>query len=471
MQDHKKKPAVAICWHHQLKANAEHPSEYIQRIREISWYWTRQLIWQSSIEKVFEAEELSELWQMARHSQADYLLLVQDGQLIRSGQFIQKCIGLLEQHNHAAIAHLIAHPAEYPELNFQCFFADLKRANCDVISKQLDEQNQLTPFVRSPDNIHDDYTPMFIAQDEFGPRSELKENERYEQLFLSSLLKCGGVSNFSHDLRQLKSHLYPENKSVLFWQCLQGQMVDSWDQLDPTQKFYLECHRMEQTRDKIFVFNTEVLKPPQTTSGPLDHLYSVAAGFRPYILLAANGFHERTRVSYFDYSHNSLALKEFLWRHWDGSDYFEGCHNYLEHHGLNPSVFHDVGDKAEWSRRFEQVLSFFGGKEQWRTFWSRYQDLEHEFLPTNLFESDQALMISIEKSLQTAAPDRVWVWWSNCFYTEVGVVHFGKAQLKLHFERFFKALRERSPEIFGDGGNHDQLTWVAKLKDMPFKLD
>lgn len=461
---------MAICWYHQLNSTAETLDGYDQRVREISYYWTRQLIWQTSIEEVFEGDNLEILFEKAIESEARYLLVIQDGQLIRSPRFVKDCIGHLSKTGHIAIAHLLAKQDQYPSLHFQCFFADLDRINLLSLLDQAKAGGRAWPYIRSQDNIHDDYTPLFIAPDLTSPLGEalLKSPQTFESAFLGELLAIGPVSNFSQELREQKLHLYPENNPELFWSCLKGEEDYRKVELDPGQLFYLDCHQLAQTREKIFVFNTEILSPPQQTPRPLTQLYSVAAGFRPYVLLNTNGFSIQTKVTYFDYAKHSLMLKKYLVEHWDGIDYHKICESFLKDSSLEDHVFHDVGGVEQWKLRFDEVIAQFGTMENWLNFWERYRVLDHEYLEVNLFNDPEALTDHIRNHAIDVDPETIWVWWSNCFYTEVGVVNYGVSVLKEKFESFFSKLLAISPNIFGDGGNHDQLTWVARLKDMPF---
>ncbi len=470
------KPKVAICWYHQLgslgslESKDESLQGYSQRVREISYYWTRQLLWQTSIEEIFESDQIEELFEKAVESEARYILLVEDGQLIRSPHFIRDCLGHLARTGHIALAHLLAKANEYPSLHFQCFFADLDRVNLLSLMEKAKAGGSAQPYIRSQDNIHDDYTPHFIAPDLTSPANEalLKFPQTFESAFLSELLTIGPVSNFSPELREQKLHLYPENNPELFWRCLKGEEDYRSVELDPGQVFYLDCHQLAQTRDKIFVFNTEILSPPQKTPKPLTQFYGVAAGFRPYVLLEANGFSVKTKVTYFDYSKHSLMLKKYLVENWDGVDYHQICESFLKDAGLERHVFHDIGSSEAWKARFEEVIEQFGTLDDWLHFWERYRVLDHEYIEVNLFDTPEVLTDHIKLNAQGIDPETIWVWWSNCFYTEVGVVNYGGDILKEKFETFFSKLIEISPDIFGDGGNHDQLTWVARLKDMPF---
>lgn len=460
------KPQVAICWYHQLNQQPE----YDARIREISNYWTRQLIWQTANEEIFEGDDLEELFGRAIESEARYVLLVEDGQLIRSSHFLRDCVGELSKTGHIAIGHLLAKPDEYPSLHLQCFFADLSRVNLLSLIQKAKEGGRAQAYIRSQDNIHDDYTPLFMGPDltSMSSSEPTLKPETLESALLSELLSIGTISNFSQELRHQKLHLYPENNSELFWSCLKGEVDFREHDLDPGQRFYLECHQLAQTRDKIFVYNTEILTPPQVTPKPLSHLFCVAAGFRPYVLLNANGFSVQTKVTYFDYSKHSLMLKQYLVENWDGENYESICESFLRDHNLPAHVFHDVGGPEVWSSRFDEVVSQFGSKQDWLDFWARYRVLDHEYLEVNLFDHPEKLTEHVRDCVQNLDPETVWIWWSNCFYTEVGVVNYGASELKNKFETFYRGLLEISGQIFGDGGNHDQLTWVARFKEMPF---
>ena len=54
---------------------------------------------------------------------------------------------------------------------------------------------------------------------------------------------------------------------------------------------------------------------------PIKKLYSVAASFKPNMILHKFGFYDDTEVVFYDYSKQALAFKKLLIKEWDGEDY------------------------------------------------------------------------------------------------------------------------------------------------------
>ena len=53
----------------------------------------------------------------------------------------------------------------------------------------------------------------------------------------------------------------------------------------------------------------------------LSKLYSVAASFKPNMILHHFGFTDETEVVFYDYSKPALAFKKLLFTQWNGEDY------------------------------------------------------------------------------------------------------------------------------------------------------
>ena len=74
-------------------------------------------------------------------------------------------------------------------------------------------------------------------------------------------------------------------------------------------------------RRGVFLWNIEsyqdVESPPPGFCPPISTLYSVAAGFKPNRILHSHGFAPDTRIVYFDYSPNALAVKKHLVDQWE----------------------------------------------------------------------------------------------------------------------------------------------------------
>lgn len=93
--------------------------------------------------------------------------------------------------------------------------------------------------------------------------------------------------------------------------------------------------QVRNARRGVFLWNLEsyedVAPAPGDFRPPVTTLYAVASGFKPNAILRSHGFDEHTRVVFFDYGKNALAVKRTLREEWDGWDYprYYVCYNVL----------------------------------------------------------------------------------------------------------------------------------------------
>ena len=135
----------------------------------------------------------------------------------------------------------------------------------------------------------------------------------------------------------------------------------------------------------------DIEAPLADFSGPISSLFSVAAGFKPNRILHMHGMSEGTRVVFFDYSANALEIRKALVEHWDGED-FPHFVKYLFGRFPSPQTFYhlwsgltpDDLERDAIERAWQGELARWGGTQNFKTHWTAYRELSHEYLHCNI---------------------------------------------------------------------------------------
>jgi hypothetical protein len=215
----------------------------------------------------------------------------------------------------------------------------------------------------------------------------------------------------------------------------------------------------EQGARGVFVLNFESYRdieaPPPAFEKPVSTLYSVGAGLKPNRILQTHGFNARTRVVYFDYSAQALKFRRLLRAEWDGRRYPDFLRSVFRkmpspgtHYFLWPDAHPDNLDWVEMDRLWEAEAARWGGENEIAAYWSRYRDLDHEFLLCNILTGHDELLEHI-----CDRPGSV-VWWSNAFCTIFSAYHYTLEEKRERYENWVGKLAAKAPRILVYGSDH-----------------
>jgi len=203
------------------------------------------------------------------------------------------------------------------------------------------------------------------------------------------------VYNFHPKIRDHKQYLYPTSSAEELSQQL------SWI-----------INIVEYAPTCVFFWNTENYKDLKYVSmeRPIKKLYSVAASFKPNMILNTYGFEDDSEVVFFDYSKQALAFKKLLLTHWDGEDY-PGFLSWAEQ---KYSINETKGAETETNTRqglWEREISWWGNEKAIKEHWDRYKKLKHDFIHVDICENPEYV------TSQITPDDNSVIWWSNAFHT------------------------------------------------------
>jgi hypothetical protein len=158
-------------------------------------------------ERYYLHADINQILESAARSDADYLICQSLGHAVLP-DFITQLSGFLRTHpDIQLVGHIIDRRDGSFYLDQQCFLVHLpsyRDLGCPPWSQLM---TRVPRCERSPDNIHDDYTPLFIRRGE-GHLEHLEARE--ENGLLYSFIESGSVvRNFPLELRVQKHFLYP----------------------------------------------------------------------------------------------------------------------------------------------------------------------------------------------------------------------------------------------------------------------
>ncbi|GAB4183980.1 MAG: hypothetical protein Tsb002_06510 [Wenzhouxiangellaceae bacterium] len=217
--------------------------------------------------------------------------------------------------------------------------------------------------------------------------------------------------------------------------------------------------QLQRGRQGVFLWNIEsyddVPEAPPAGQGPLHHLYCVAAGFKPNCLLHRYGYQPDTRVTFFDYSQQALAIRRYLIEHWDGSDYPDFCRELMQRfttdqtfyqlwNGIKPEQIDWRDATALWQRE----LSRWGGAAAFKRIWQQQQQLQYQYVHCDVVADPSPLLHQVE------AQGASVIWWSNAFFTISSNWLLSIEQRRQRYWRWIEGLSQRAPQCLLYGADH-----------------
>jgi hypothetical protein len=181
--------------------------------------------------------------------------------------------------------HILDRGQAYYELHHQCYLINLRKyqeLGCPKIGQPhlCSSHRQQIP-IRSVENIHDNYTPLWVKS---GSCDQIYNHKLHGWYLISKILAAGGViSAFSEKIRNNKKHYYPEDQEEFLKHI-------SW-----AYRRYQYC-----ANEFVHIENTEIINAPKNN---YEQIITPASGawFIDYIKTD-----QPVTVVYYDYNQQSL---------------------------------------------------------------------------------------------------------------------------------------------------------------------
>lgn len=276
-----------------------HNKEIIKNVSD----WTIQNITIHGYSVLVSTDEDS-LLKQAVQTNAKYAVVISTGTEFINGYDWFDYTEELCQESFFIAGHILDRKDFYYELHDQCYIINLNLYN-ELGRPSVGKVEHFSPHeqvepLRSDDNIHGDYTPLWVH---YG--SDIKQYAHRAHGW--NIISLGFQNNFvfkvfNDRLRKGKIHYYPEYESYF----------DQINFLYARQGF---CNGMA-----LYLGNSE-RTIPLISQEPIEQLVVPASGLNWIKYLQENGYNENTTVEFYDYSFLTLEYIRYLVENWDGNDY------------------------------------------------------------------------------------------------------------------------------------------------------
>jgi len=409
----------------------------IEKAKQLTYVTVRS----AYMHDIIEGTDIDTLLQFAANTKYEYCIVMQPGHIIYNKAFFKYIEHWINSVDFFITGHIIDRH-DYYGLHRQCILVNLKyykQFNTPKFGKACTNQYVSTAN-RSLNNIHHDYTPTFLK-----PASDIKlalnllEGWNFINVSLQNNLT---VYNFHNTIRGTKMYLYP-NKDNL------AEKLEWLKQIEST------------ATKSVFFWNTEtkheVLRVKNKYT--IQHLYSVAAGFKPNFMLSHIGYNSNTKVTYYDYSREALAFKNYLINNWDGIDYPSIIKTVLAKYNIIQNKINPTGDDNH-SVLWQDELKFWGGPAKFQDEWQKYKRLKHNFIHCDLINSPSSLTNVVDNSTGI-------LWFSNIYHTLNAHYTYSIKELKDAYNTLIILLRQKNPELklFGKDHTNRNLRHISVSDD------
>ena len=246
---------------------------------------------------VIKADSWKSGYNIARAEDNTHALFVSAGTIFTDIKaFLQQ---LNNYPNYGLVGHIVDplnHDAFW--LHQQCLYLDLSLFDADDFDIQ--DFSSIEP-VRSPANIHDEYTPLWLRPSRI---TRQYIGKRFGERLIAKQLSSGRpVVNFHQSLRQYKTYCYKQ---------------EDFDQYLSTQEEYIKL-----AENQLWVFNNE----PYKVYNVHDELICPGSGLYWMFHLAATDIKS---VRLVDISKTQIQFVKELWKNWNGNNYGQFVSDFIK---------------------------------------------------------------------------------------------------------------------------------------------
>jgi len=391
----------------------------------------------------------------ALEHEVDFCIVQSVGHIIMEANFFNLIEKWIDKQNFFVTGHIMDKNKKnknnpkgdegYYGLHKQCMLVNLdyyQKFDKPVFGDKNSGEEFVVKAKRHAKDIHDDYTPLSLAPtEELTICTPLVDGWNFISTSLANDLT---VYNFHPKIREFKQYIYPSTSAE--------ELSKQLNWIQNIVDYAPQC---------VFLWNTENYKDLKYVplEKPVDKLYSVAASFKPNMILNHFGFHEETEIMFYDYSKASLAFKKLLVTQWDGEDYPA-----FITWALNKYNFSETGgtETEIYTRQelWEREINWWGSEKAIKEHWDRYKLLKHSYTHVDICDSPEKVTSKITNEENSI------IWWSNAFHTVNAQYVRGLQGVTDCYNTWIKQINNKNPDIWILGKDYlDRPIEGNKIKD------
>ena len=383
--------------------------------------------------------DIKNILQQAHEQGFDYCVVVAAGCQVRNLGFIEDLNEFINNNKFGVAGHPLWKPdGRWLELHHQFFIVNLeawKQVGCPAFGHWESEPRLLPVVIRSEENFHDDYTPLWIR-----PTGEVAvQNYPCQgwQLISEMMMGKWPVITLTEKIRLSKFYTYPEHETEKFLESIKA--VTPYSGQNWNQNKWIEDSLL--VKDQIWLFNSESMDI-HNNNGPYDLIVSTASGFKILDMFKHPRLTNTARAIIYDFNPKSLAWYEHFYK-WSNQDLGscitafpdKDCFTWI---GQFKSTFEE---NAGFEQGLKELYDHFGGMHKFAEYWIEFKKMPVEFHQVDLYRKPERLA-----ELMTG-PGRKWVNLTNIFSTDATQLIFGHAECMAAQQRCLAELYVIDPDI------------------------
>jgi len=326
------------------------------------------------------------------------------------------------------MGHILYRKGRCPVFHEQCVVINLKKIDEDTNLIHFDDKN--ADFVASKENVHDDYTPLWIKSAPGNHNREKRPKSILDHIMWNLLSQGHTVVNVPHSMRDLKfcSYADEDQEETVEWllddnlsKMTLQEGFELWDRIGEDKEILAEC---VLSKDVVYITNTDdtdVIFHPD-----VDTIVCPASGLNGFMYAVLN-IDTIKKMVWTDFSPLAIWWTRYLIEHWNGRDFrdFWFAHrDKLEKRANDPKLIEVNYDKLD------SLNDYFNELDD--DVWTTIQSLEHVFLQIDLIKD-------YDKVLDEVKDSNVFMHMTNIYMYEANFI-FNKYHTV--FESFYSFLNK-----------------------------
>jgi len=325
-------------------------------------------------------------------------------------------------NNFSLSGHILDRKDYYYELHQQFYILNLNHFKELGQPRLGQEENDILEAIvpeRSIENVHDDYTPLWIKQ---GNNKKIYKGKLHGWNLIKVFLDNNKeIINLPNNLRNTKKYFYYEYSHVF--------------RRDVEHFFY------ESFLGKNFVvpYSTDVILPEVAQcvkNFPVEQFITVASGIQWIKYLNIMQYSNNTTIKFCDCNYNSLLYIKKLVETWNGRDYF----TFYKENAFAAQFDNEITANRYKDEIYKEFELFKEDYKDFEIIWNNIKTLKFEYILLDLLGSVKLNWIEPNK--------KTFVNISDVFIHRPAVV-FAPLLHRIRQESLFiKKLQDIDPEIY-----------------------
>ena len=397
---------------------------------------------------IFHTQQITQTIKALAQQGFEWAVVVSAGNFLQDQALLFQTVDHAKQEGSPLACHILDRGG-YFHFHPQWFAIDLV-AYTKIGSPDFEEFTgsvELTTVTtqRCADNVHDDYTPWWVAPSDNQPKNYVSDYGYFGLKVIAEFVRHGHrITNIPTQVRHRKNYCYPDFNVEGIEKLIHDP---SYEPDDPKGPLWWFKHALGQLTGNLkvgyYVLNTEHLHGDgRILQTPMDCFVGVCGGLKPACIAGRANFADDSDIYLFDISAAALAWQQHLVESWSGefADFDAVFKNFRDQHPDYVPIYFSNNTLEE---NFDWFLSNANiTRQQFAEWWKRYRQMNHHYVELNLLDDNaHEQVLSLVANSQLGA----YVWTSNAFKMDYLMFYKTNAWCNQHSENFVKQLTRNSP--------------------------